>query len=319
MSRLWAFLLPIQLSMTSLLSAQLDVHQQLGTTAQSDFQGRFEEAVEQARPLLESDQLTERERGRGWVVLGFAYQHQGEFQEATTAYENAIRILEKRNEDAADYASALSAFGTLYRDMLQFDAAAQMQMRALHVDQQINDHGGIAAVCANLADIELGSRHIRKAQAWLDEAVQESKLASDLDESFYAFITSSEAWIAELRGDEPAAIAGFQKEIGYLTHSSAEQNPPLGWAYMLLGKAYLKNGDIKGALSNMRKGRSILLQTVGTGSPRYLLAQVAYAQALDAAGMRAQAVQARADAEQKLSAIYKQQCTQCRITALALH
>lgn len=194
------------------------------------------------------------------------------------------------NEDAADYASALSAFATLYHDMLQFDAATQMQMHALHVNQQINDHGGIAVVCANLADIELGLKHTKKAQAWLDESVQESKLASNLDESFYAFVASSEAWLAELRGNTPAAIAGYQKEIDYLTHSPGEENSTLGWAYMLLGKAYLKNGNIGDALSNMRKGCSLLPQNVGTGNPRYLLAQVAYAQALDSAGMHAQAV-----------------------------
>jgi tetratricopeptide (TPR) repeat protein len=93
---------------------------------------------------MESRQLTDLEHGRGWTVLGLAYQHQGEFQEATSAYENAIRILGERNENAADFASALDAFGTLYRDMLQFDNAAHVEIHALHVDQQINDHGGIA-------------------------------------------------------------------------------------------------------------------------------------------------------------------------------
>jgi tetratricopeptide (TPR) repeat protein len=319
MSRVRTFLLPIQLSIVLSLSAQSDVHQQLFAAGQLVLQGHFENAIERARPLLESRQLTDLERGRGWTVIGLAYQHQGEFQEATSAYENAIRILGERNENASDFASALDAFGTLYRDMLQFDAAAHMEIHALHVDQQVNDHGGIAVVCANLADLELGLKHTNKAQAWLHESVQEAKLASNLDESFYAFVSSSEAWLAELRGNMPAAIAGFQKEIDYLTHSPDELSPTLGWAYMVLGNVHLKNGDTTDALSNMRKGRSILLETVGTSNPHYLLAQVAYAQALDSAGMHSEAAQTRADAEQKLRVIYKQQCTRCRITALALY
>jgi tetratricopeptide (TPR) repeat protein len=144
-------------------------------------------------------------------------------------------------------------------------------------------------------------------------------MAPTLGNDFYAFVTSSQAWLAELRGNKPAAIAGFQKEIDYLASSQDEQNPTLGWAYMLLGKAYLKNGNIEDALSNMRIGCSNLLQTVGVGSPRYLLAQVAYADALNSAGMHALSVQTRAEAEQKLRGLYKEQCTQCRITALALH
>ena len=59
--------------------------------------------------------------------------------------------------------------------------------------------------------------------------------------------------------------------------------------------------------------------SVAAVNPRYLLAKVAYVQALDAAGMHAQAAQTKGDAEQELSAIYKEQCTQCRISALALH
>jgi len=312
-------LIPIQLSMTLSLSAQADVHQILDTATHLAFQGHFEEAVEQTRPLLESRQLTEHERGMGWTLLGFAYQNQGEYQEAMSAYEDGLRILEKRDEDAADYALALSAFGTLFRDMLQFDAAVQMQMRALRVDQQIGDHAGGAVACANLADLELGLKHTKQAQAWLIRAIQESKVAPTLGDDFYAYVTSSQAWLAELKGNRRATIAGYRKEIDYLTHSPGEQNPTLGWAYMLVGKAYLKNGNIKDALSNMRQGSSILLQTVGAANPRNLLAQVAYAQALDSAGMHAQAVQTRADSEQKLEVIYKEQCMRCRITALALH
>ncbi|MGB6687972.1 MAG: tetratricopeptide repeat protein [Terracidiphilus sp.] len=311
--------LAIALSVALSLSAQSDVHRQLRAAAELCSQGHFEKAIQMARPALDSAQLSQTERGRGWTLLGLAFQYQGEFQEAISAYENALRILEERNEDAADYASALSAFGTLYRDMRQFDAAAQMEMRALQVSRQINNHEGIAVACANLADLELGLKHTKKSQTWLDRAILESKLAPTLGGDFYAFVTSSQAWLAELKGNARAAVAGFEKEIGYLTHLYGEENPQVGWAYMLLGKAHLKDGDIRDALSKMRKGCSILLETVGTGNPRYLLAQVAYAEALDSAGMHEQAVQTRADAEQKLRIIYKEQCRQCRITALGLH
>jgi tetratricopeptide (TPR) repeat protein len=319
MSRLWTLLLSIQLFMALSLSAQSDVHQQLRAAAALASQGQFEKASDLARSALDSEELTQTERGRGWTLLGMAFQYQGEFQEAMSAYENALRVLEERNEDAADYASALSAFGTLFRDMRQFDAATQMEMRALHVSQRVNDHAGIAVACVNLADLELGQKHAKKAQAWLDRAIQESKVAPTLGDDFYAFVASSQAWLTELKGNARAAAAGFEKEIGYLTRLYGGENPQVGWAYMLLGNAYLKNGGIRDALSNMRKGCSILLQSVGARNPRYLLAQVAYAQALDSAGMHALAVQTKAEAEQKLKVIYQEQCTECRITALALH
>ena len=99
MSRIWKLLLPIHFSMVLSLSAQADVHLQLGAAAKLVSQGNYQKAIEVARPALESKQLTESERGRGWTVLGSAYEFQARYREATTAYENAVKILGKRDED----------------------------------------------------------------------------------------------------------------------------------------------------------------------------------------------------------------------------
>ncbi len=319
MTRLLSILLLIPLSLALSLSAQADLQQRFRAAIELCTEGHFEEATEVARLVLDSAQLTQTDRGKAYIILGSALQHQGKFQEAMTAYENAIQILKGRDESVADYASALSLLGSLLRDMRQFDAAAQMELHALQVDRQIDNHEGIAVDCASLADLELGLKHTRKAQAWLDKAMKESQLAPALDDAFYAFITSSQAWLAQLRGHERAAVDGYAKEIGYLTHSYGDENPQVGWAYMLLGKAHLNEGNVSDALINMRKGRAILGETVGTNNPRFLLAQVEYAQALESYGLRAEAIQIRSDAETKLKAFYQEQCVDCRITAMALH
>lgn len=57
----------------------------------------------------------------------------------------------------------------------------------------------------------------------------------------------------------------------------------------------------------------------GQDSPRYLLAQVVYAEALESAGMHAEAVRTKREAEGKLRVFYREQCAQCRITSMALH
>jgi tetratricopeptide (TPR) repeat protein len=194
-----------------------------------------------------------------------------------------------------------------------------MERRSLRAYREINDAAGIAEVCASLADLELSRKHAKKAEAWLDEGMREAQLAPRLGDSFRAYVVSLQAWLAELRGHNQDAIAGHQKEIDYLVRSMGEDNPTVGWAYMLLGNAYLKAGDSDEALKNMLVGRAILGQTLGTDNIRYLAAQVVCSEALKSAGMRAAADQTRADAEQKLKVIYGQQCTQCRITMMALH
>jgi tetratricopeptide (TPR) repeat protein len=301
------------------LSAQADPHQDLFAAAELCIQGHFEAAIELTKPILGSASLSQTERGRAWTILGSAYQNHGEFQEAMTAYENALQILEKGDENVPDYASALIAFGTLFRDMKQFDAAGQMELRALRLDLRSDNHEGIATVCAILADLELGLGHTRKAQKWLEKADKESRLAPKLTNEFYASITSSRAWLEELRGHMEAAIAGHEKEIEYLLPIHGEESPQVGWAYMLLGKAYLENGNVNEALNDMSNGRAILLQTLGMNNLRYLLAQVEYAEALKSAGRRAEAAQTKHEAESELTSLYKQQCPQCRVTAAALH
>jgi tetratricopeptide (TPR) repeat protein len=318
-SRFVSFLLLILHCAALPFSAQDNPHQRLITAAELCLQGHFEAAIDLARPILDSTTLSQTERGRGWTLLGSAYQNQGEFQEAMTAYETALQILESGNENVPDYASTLTTFGTLFRDMKQFDAAVQMELRALQLDQKSNNHEGVATVCAVLADLELGLRHTRKARAWLDKAADESKLAPGLSEDFYASVTSSHAWLEELKGHIQAAIAGYEKEIDYLTHSHGEENPQVGWAYMLLGKAYLRNGDVSDALNSMSKGLALMLQTLGTRNLRYLVAQVEYAQALKSAGMKAEAARTKLEAESEIRSLFEEQCSQCRITAVALH
>jgi tetratricopeptide (TPR) repeat protein len=319
MHRPWIFLLTLSISAALPLAARADAHQQLHDAADLASRGHYKEAIAMAEPVINSVALSDTERGRGWTLLGLAFEYEGEFQNAESAYENALRILETRKDDAEDYAAALRDFGTLYRDMRQYDAASQLELRALRGDQQINDHGGVAIACVNLAGIELDRRHIRKARAWLDEAVRESKAAPALDQSFYAFLISSQSSLADVSGDTRAAIAGHQKEIEYLTQTQGEENPTLGWAYMLLGKAYLDDHNTGDALINMRKGLAILGKTESPNNPHFLMAQIAYARALNSTGTRAEAGQIEASAEEKLRAYYQEQCARCRITALALH
>ena len=101
MIRHLAQLLSLLLLVSLSLSAQSDVHQQLRAAGELWSQGHFEKAGELARQALDSADLTQVERGRGWTLLGSAMQNQGQFQKAMSAYENALRIFEGKNEDDA--------------------------------------------------------------------------------------------------------------------------------------------------------------------------------------------------------------------------
>lgn len=319
MGKISALFLAVSLSMTRSVAAQMDTDRQLGAAVQLASQGHFEDARDLARSVVRSKELNDMERGRAWTILGSIYQYHGEFQEAMTSYEKALSILKERDEYASDYSATLATTATLFLDMRQVDLAAQVEIRALQVDKRSLNHSAIAADCVSLANIELGRKHSRKAQVWLDQAVQEAKSAPHLDSSFYAMLASSQAWLEELTGDASAAIAGYQNDISYLVELHGTQSLSVGWAYILLGKAYLKNAEITDALSSIRTGCALLRATVGTAHPRYLLAQIAYSEALKSAGQRAEAVRVRQEAERELKTFYGNQCAQCRTTAVVSH
>jgi tetratricopeptide (TPR) repeat protein len=316
-NQLLSLLLAVPLSAALPLSAQADLHQGLETAAELCSQGRFEAGIALARPILESPALNTTERARGWIVIGSAYQHLGKIQEAMTADENALRILHN-DDNAPDYALALNLLGTLFRDMNQFDEASQLELRALQADRKIGNHYGMATDCLILADLELALRHTDRAQEWLDKAAEESRAALSLSDDFQALLSSTQASLSEAKGQMATAVAGYEKEIDYLKHSHGDESPQVGWAYMLLGKAFLKSRNVSDALESMRRGRSLLMQTVGIHNPQYLAAQVEYAEALKSAGMRAEAARTKAEAENELRSILKEQCWQCRITVMAL-
>lgn len=302
----------------SLVRAQVDVRHQLHYASQLFRQGQCSSVTDVAVPLMDSPGLTNLERGRAWALVGSAYQCQGRFQDATTSYEKALRILQVDDGLAADYAATLSAFGTLLSDMGQGKAALGVESRALHIYERIHDHAGIAVACVSLADLELGFKHHTQGRVYLERSMQETSLANGLSDDYYAFLTSSRAWLAEQEGDVSTAISGYREEIDQLTRLHGEHDSLVGWAYMLLGKAYLLRGDTGMASNRMDKGLAILRETVGTANFRYLAAQVAYAQVLDASGMRREAKQLRTGAQRALDRLYKDQCVQCRVSALAL-
>jgi hypothetical protein len=68
----------------------------------------------------------------------------------------------------------------------------------------------------------------------------------------------------------------------------------------------------------MRKGLEILGKTTGTANIKYLDAELAYAKVLDASGEHAKARELKKTTEQALRELYRRQCIQCRISAVAL-
>jgi len=280
--------------------------------------GHLTEAVALARPLVESGTLQGAELGRAWTVLGLAYTDQGAFGVAQHAYEQAISLLQPLPESVQDYASALDNFGLLYRALGQFEAATELRLKTLHVYEQIGDHSGIARACNNLASLALEQREMKKAEKYLKRTAEEMKVATALDDDDVAAIYSMQAYFAGLKGNTPAAIAGYEHAMQLWKRAHKEDHPNTGWGYMLLGRAHADAGRTDEAAKEMQQGLAILDRTLGRGSRHYLEAELAYSRLLDETGAHDAAARLRTADEATLKALSQKQCVGCTISVDAL-
>jgi len=276
-------------------------------------QGQFDKAIALARELTDSGRLSGAELGRVWIVLGLAYTERGGFAEAQDAFDRSLHVLGQEPQFAADYATALQAYGSLYNAAGQNAAAARLWKKALDLHERSGDHLGISRLLTRLAELALARNQTREARKYLQSAAEEMKLAHDLTDDDFAITYESQAGLALAEGHPSVAVAGFQRSLELCKQIHGERHWITGWDYMLLGEAYAQSGDIEKALAEMRDGLAILEEALGSMNPKCFSAQIAYSQVLDRAGLHEQAAQRRTAAEQAEKDFYRSQCVGCTI------
>ncbi|MGA9759363.1 MAG: hypothetical protein WBQ51_13430, partial [Candidatus Sulfotelmatobacter sp.] len=271
-------------------------------------QGQFDKAVAIAKELADSGRVSGVELGRAWNVLGVVYTQQGKLMEAQNAFERSLQIFGREPQFVTDYAAALQNYGELYNDSGERSVAGKMWRKALDLLQKSGDHAAIARSLTYLAGLALAQNQIASAGKYLQSAAEEMKLTHDLGDDDLAFIYETQAWLQRAEGHSSAAVAGYQRSLELCKRIYGEDHWKTGWDYMLRGKAYAQSGDTEKALVDMRDGLVIMEQALGRKNPRYFVAQIAYAAVLDQAGLREQAAQWRAAAEQAQKDFYRSQC-----------
>jgi tetratricopeptide (TPR) repeat protein len=298
--------------------SQVDSEQRLGQLTALEQKGRYAEVMEPLAQLIRSNALNERESGRAQLLLGIAYHQQGELPKAQSAYENALHILSRSPDEAADHASALDNFARLLLDTGHPDTALRMETSALKEYEGLSDHADIARSCATLASLEISRGHRRHAKEYLSRALQDADLVIGLDQDFYAAVSSAQGWLALLNKDTATAIVAYSHALELWSDAHGEHHMLTGWGYMLLGKSYAQAGQYDEALQQMRKGLNILDQVIDTSDPKYLAAQISYSQVLDRSGEHDEAVRVKNSAKQALRRLSRDACAECTVSAFAL-
>jgi tetratricopeptide (TPR) repeat protein len=280
-------------------------------------EGKPAPAVVELRALLDANSLDALGSGKAWNLLGLAYENLGEFTLSQHAYEESLRILESLPDNIHDYAMVLDDFGALYVATGQFELAERLRVKALGLYEKIGDHGGITRSSGDLAGIALSQNKMIRGSQYLERAVKEARLATDLDDDDRAAIASLQGWKAQLDGDFATSALRYQQALDLSMRFHGEEHPFTGWDYLLLGIAHSEKGELTTALGEMRQGIAILERTLSKQNPRYLVAEIAYSRVLDATGSHTEATRIKVTAEALLKDTYQRQCSGCTVSAAA--
>lgn len=311
------FLLCIAVTLTPAIWGQGTAQEQLQQGYLFVQKGQFDSAIRTLEPMSDSAALSPLEKGRAFILLGYADRETGQFQRSEHAYEQALQLLAGDSRYVSEYANALDCFAGLYRSTGRGEEASSMWARALDIYKQGNNHRSAARIYANLAGLAMEQKHRKAAKEALASAIAESKTASNLTDDDFALISEVQAWIASAEGDKQAAIAGYQHVVDLRKQSHGEYFPLTGWSYLILGREYAIMGNAEQALANTHKGLDILERTEGRQTPRYLAGEILYSQALDLAGSHEDAARLRGSAQQSLKDLNQGQCLGCTVSASA--
>lgn len=306
-------------SAAHLLAAQTNPDPRLAEAFALEQDGQTKQSIAAVQALLDSGSLNAPDTGKAWNILALAYEDRGDFADAQRAYERAIRTLGKLPNHIKDYAMALDDLGGLYLAMGHADLAVRIKEKTLHLYKKIGDHEGTAIACSDLAGLALSQRRIRNGRRYLELARREETLARALDDDNLAAISSMQGWLAQLQGDLSRSLTSYQLSLSLWQRRHGEEHASTGWGYILVGNIRAEQGQTASALADMQRGLAILDRTLGRQHPRYLKADIAYLRMLERTEAHAEAARLKTTAEQELMTFYRDQCSDCTISAVALH
>lgn len=302
-----------------LLAAQTNPDPRLAEAFALERDGQTKQSIAAVQALLDSGSLNAPDTGKAWNILALAYEDRGDFIDAQRAFERAIRTLQKLPNHIKDYAMALDDLGGLYLAMGHADLAVRIKEKTLRLYKKIGDHEGMAIASSDLAGLALSRRSIRNGRKYLELATTEETLARALDDDNLAAISSMQGWLAQLQGDLSGSLTSYQLSLSLWQRRHGEEHASTGWGYILVGNVKAEQGQTASALADMQRGLAILDRTLGRQHPRYLQADIAYLRLLERTEAHAEAALLKTTAEQELRTFYRDQCSDCAISAVAFH
>ena len=247
-------------------------------------------AVEILAPLAPSAQISDEQRGVVWNILGLSYQDLELLDKAKYCYEQAINASRLLRSQEEQYAAAIDNLGSVEQSLGKLDESERLRKKAKTIYSALGNHAGVARILNNLAVTALRERKWAAAQGYIEKALQESKMTTELSDDDIAAMLSVQGNLAIINRDPRTALTLFQEAIEHWGRLHGSNDTTVGHGLMLRAQAYRNLNDFSSASSDLQQAMCIFKGTLGDTSVAYLKATLQKAQLLRDEGNTLEAV-----------------------------
>jgi tetratricopeptide (TPR) repeat protein len=296
------------------LPAQSNTTDNLHTANALRDRGEYQQALAILEPMVHSGGSDAADVGTAWVLLGDIYQDTGRYNDAQRAFQNAISTFKNQGKEREE-AAAMDNLGSLYLAIGQPEMSKRLRLRVLKVLEKTGDHASLARLYNNLAATALQRNDAHEGRKYVDQALQEIKLAPEVTFDDLAAIASNAGWLRMHDHDYQQALAYYEDARRLWIKAHGMNHPQTGWGYVLCGRARAFLGDAQQGLEDVRTGLTLIENTVGTHVSLYFASRLAYADVLFAAGSRKESKAVRQDALSSLQSFLRGKASESAISA----
>lgn len=240
-------------------------------TGRPALQQRIEERLA-ALDAKENAHASNRELGYSWSLLAVDYSRAGEFTNAESALNRAVKFLSQEPGNGDLYAAALDELGALYRIYGRIPEALNCRRKALALREKLGDPLQLAVSQSHLAELALISKKYKEAFRGADGAYRQMSgmQHASKGELLSALLVRTYAECGLHRNAECLSDAQQALELG--RSAFAEDSMPVGAALVALSSAQLHNGAALEAEGSVRRALGILKTHLASSDPRVVFA-----------------------------------------------
>ncbi|CAF3973071.1 unnamed protein product [Adineta steineri] len=231
--------------------------------------GQFTKAQEIYQVLLHQT-TNESNKAPIYYQLGWIKYNQGEYQEALSSHEKALKIRQQSlPSNHLDLADSYNRIGNVYDSISDYPKALSYYEKSLVIRQQSlpSNHPDLSSSYNNIGLVYDCMGNYPKALLYHEEAlaIQRQSLPSthpDLGSSY-----KNIGNVYRHMGDYSKALSSYEEALTIQQQSLPFNHPHLGGSYNNIGLVYRNMGDYPKALSYYEKALAIKQQSLPSNHP----------------------------------------------------